>query len=729
MRLVGYADQLSAAPGTEVSFMVSSAHEIYAARLVRLIHGDVNAAGPGFKAQEVPCTFSGDHPGEVQPLCLGSYISVPDMPPACTHGDFTVQMWICPTTPDRPVQTLIAHRDGGSGFSLRLDHGTLTLEIGHRQLRSERVVQRNCWYFVAAAYDATTERARLVLERSSGVILETPERTTGTLRPAPAQASGKLLLAAEPSTSAIDEHPRHFYNGKIDAPRIYDRALSDAELAALRDGSRDEIEGGLAAAWDFSQGISSWTVIDVSGNERHGVAVNKPTRAVTGHNWDGSETAWLHALEQYGAIHFHEDDLADARWRTAWRWTVPDELPSGVYAAHLSANGDEDFIPFIVTPTKDHPQAAIALILPTFSYLAYGNEQMAADGTLKDQVDNYPRTPEDAYIVRHGLRSLYDRHTDGSSVCYASWLRPIVNMRPKYTQAWLDSGRGSPHQLSADLHLVDWLVEHGYRFDVLTDLELHREGLSRLRDYKVVLTGTHAEYCSGEMIDGYQAYLNEGGRLMYLSGNGMFWVTQLDPDTGTSVEIRRRSAPVWTWPAAPGEAHLSSTGELGGLWSNRGRGAHAWLGVGMNAEGASCGRPFRRQPASFYPRAEFVFADIADDELIGDLPSLVNSWGAAGFEFDYASHEMGTPEHTFMLATAEGFSEAFELTAGALVGGAAQHPPVRADMVLLHYPNDGAVFSAGSITWSACLSANSYNNTVSRVTSNVLDGFLQDKLP
>ena len=73
-------------------------------------------------------------------------------------------------------------------------------------------------------------------------------------------------------------------------------------------------------------------------------------------------------------------------------------------------------------------------------------------------------------------------------------------------------------------------------------------------DYRVVLTGTHAEYTSVEMLDAYEAYLDGGGRLMYLSGNGMFSVTQLDPDTETSIEIRRAGLAMWVWPNAPGEA-------------------------------------------------------------------------------------------------------------------------------------------------------------------------------
>jgi N,N-dimethylformamidase len=50
-------------------------------------------------------------------------------------------------------------------------------------------------------------------------------------------------------------------------------------------------------------------------------------------------------------------------------------------------------------------------------------------------------------------------------------------------------------------------------------------------------------------------------------------------------------------------------------------------------------------------------------------------------------------------------------------------------MVLLEYPKGGAVFSPGSISWSACLSHNGYDNTVSRVTRNVIDRFSSGRRP
>ena len=732
MELVGYADKLSVAAGDNIAFMISAAADTFSAELVRLIHGDVRAEGPGFKADRVPASFSGTYAGIRQKLSPGSYGRIPEGDALRFGGTFTIQMWIMPTRPQQQgIQTLCSK--GGNEermFALRLEDACVVLHLGPERVRTQRRLQAGLWYSIVATVSSSTGAARLAVKQCSGIILSGIEDITQHVVAPADPFHGDLLLAAE---HVIGEHSLeigYFFNGKIDTPRLYDQSVKDDEFTALLSGNPGDVRSAPIGIWDFSLDISSSEITDISDVHNHGAVVNRPTRGVTGRNWDGSQTDWRHARDQYGAVHFHDDDLSDAGWIPSFERTVSDDIGSGVYAARLSSDGGaEDYIPFAIVPKAGKPQARVALVLPTFSYLAYGNEQMAEDGTLAGLVDNYPRLPEDQYIVDNRLISLYDKHSDGSSVCYASWLRPIVNMRPKYTQHWLDSGAGLPHLFPADLHLVDWLVTMGYQFDVLTDLEVHLDGINRLEPYDVILTGTHAEYSSGAMLDAYQDYLNGGGRLMYLSGNGFYWVTDLDPDTETGIEIRRRSSPVWTWPVPPGEAHLSSTGEPAGLWSLRGRSAQRWLGVGMNGEGDGPGRAFRRTAGSHDPRAAFAFDGIGPDEAIGDFPSLVNSWGAAGFELDYSDPRWGAPEQALVVATADDFGDQYTTSTNTMMGGPSDYPKVKSDLVFMEYPKGGAVFAFSSISWCACLSYNDYDNNVSLMTRNILDGFMAGNSP
>ena len=98
LRLLGYTDRLSAAPGDTIRFMVSSDHDRYASRLVRLIHGDTNPAGPGFKQVLVPSTIDGVRPGRHQDLPSGSSATLP-VPAGELAADFTFAVFVQPTAP------------------------------------------------------------------------------------------------------------------------------------------------------------------------------------------------------------------------------------------------------------------------------------------------------------------------------------------------------------------------------------------------------------------------------------------------------------------------------------------------------------------------------------------------------------------------------------------------------------------------------------------------------
>ena len=429
--------------------------------------------------------------------------------------------------------------------------------------------------------------------------------------------------------------------------------------------------------------------------------MNQPTRAVTGHLWDATEMDFRRAPEQYGAIHFHDDDLLDAGWDVGFAFEAPAGLPSGVYAARLRTITSEDYVPFFVRPPRGTATANIAFLAPTVSYLAYAG----TGGTGFQPM------------------SLYSTHTDGSGVAYSSRLRPITNMRPK-----IDTR--NPWQFMADTHLVDWLEVKGFTVDVVTDHDLHAEGAALLEPYNVVLTGTHPEYYSWEMLQGMRSYLEQGGRLMYMGGNGFYWVTPVDP-TGTFIEVRRRDG-TEHWQGAPGESHHSLTGEPGGLWRFRGRAPQWLVGVGFTAQGFDRNSPYRRMPDSFDPRVAFVFEGIGDNELIGNHPSLVLDFGAAGSELDRVDLAQGSPPHTLVLARSFGHSDAYqhvieEVNTSNSEQGGTVNPLVYADMAYVEYPNGGAVFSTSSIAWSGSLSFNDYDNNVSRVTENVLRRFASDE--
>ncbi len=740
--LTGYVDKLSVRPGQVVHFMVSTDLPDYEVTIVRLIHADENPAGPGYKEIAIEASVNRRYRGQKQVVRSGSFVVIPDHEALRQLRSFTLQAWIYPTTPQKhEVQGLITKWSpvDCSGYGLGISTaGDLEFWIGNGPRMIERIgtgqtLRPKLWYFVAAAYDADCHSLRLYQRPLSDLSMERPLMIEKCIQSRGfAQSDLPLLMASTFSEGVVPlaVFGHGLYNGKLDSPRVFGRALTTSEIEGLARGNAPQTVGceALVAAWDFANNFSGSKIIDTGPHGLHGSSVNMPARGMTGYNWSGSEFDFRHATAEYGAIYFHEDDLENSHWETAFKWTIPDNTISGYYAARLTSGDNQDHIPFIVCAKQSSTSAPIGFLAPSFSYLAYANDRMETLARHAEGITDRPIIPGelDRFLAEHPEfgRSLYDHHRDGMRCIYSSSLRPIISIRPKY-RYWLT---GAPRHFSADLYLIDWLEAKGLPYDVITDHGLHAEGQDLLARYRVVITGSHPEYWTASMLKGAQAYLNAGGRLMYLGGNGMYWVTGVDLERPHVIEVRRSLAGFMSDEAAPGEGHLSTTGEVGGLWRGRGLAPNRIAGVGFTAQGWAGRAPgYVRQPGSFDPRAAFIFEGVGPEEVIGDFGLVLG--GAAGDELDRIDIDLGTPPHTLVLASSCGHHQSVtpvledvpEISASIF---GANNPNIRADMVYFETPKGGAVFSVGSICWFGSLSHNHYNNNVSRITENVVRQFM-----
>ena len=74
LRITGYSDKYSVCPGDEITFYVNSEkNEPYKADIVRLIHGDTNPEGPGFKEKVIKAPCNKNYTGKNQKIHGGSY--------------------------------------------------------------------------------------------------------------------------------------------------------------------------------------------------------------------------------------------------------------------------------------------------------------------------------------------------------------------------------------------------------------------------------------------------------------------------------------------------------------------------------------------------------------------------------------------------------------------------------------------------------------------------------
>lgn len=743
MPLAAYADRLSVRPGQTIRFQAANATgSTVDTRLARVICADANPAGPGIQIEAVTSDVRVVLEPAPQTVPLGSYVRVDGVDALFTGGSFTMTCRVFPTRLAARPQSLLSRIDDNlHGVALMLSssgrvRGFMANGASLEGPRVEQRIAERRWYQVWLRFDAdsrTLQAGAMRIHRDASGDQAIHSNDHVLSKSATAVSEGPLLMAA----FNPDEPAAHF-NGKLEAPMIFDRALSSDELRALCD-SRGESNPRLmpTAAWDFSRDVSSSRVIDTGPHEVHARTVNTPSRAMTGAYWDGSEMRFRDAPSHYGAIHFHEDDLDDCRWPTCYEWAVPEGTRSGVYALVLSADGHEENVPFHVVPPKGKRSADIAVLASTFTYTIYGNHSrpewdrdekwQQAWRTQAKEWGGYTENPGDH--PEYG-RSTYNWHSDLSGISISSWHRPMLNVRIGYiTYPYADiCGSGLRH-FPADSHLIAWLEAKGLAYDVITDQELHDEGIDLIKDYRVVTTGTHPEYHTRETLDALQAYRDQGGRFCYLGGNGFYWKVALSPEQTGAIEIRRGEGGIRAWAAEPGEYYNQFDGEYGGMWRRNGRPPQNLCGVGFTAQGNFSGSYYRKHTDAANPRVDWMF-DGVHSETIGDHGLCAH--GAAGFELDRADKRLGTPEHAIVVASSENHPPEAPwvlvpeemLTHIVTWPGLPAKDLIRADMTFFETPSGGAVFSTGSITYCGSLLTNDARNDISRLTENVFRRFL-----
>lgn len=680
--LIGYCDPLSVLPGQRVAFKLSAWGEAIGAQpdaaIVRLSSGDTRPHGTGLietHIAQVDCPAL-----RHQPLITGSYAQIPSMADFAADRVHSLSVQFYPTLLRDARQTLL----NWGALNIAVSEQGIYVRGSEDELVLPASLQLKRWYTLTV--DLRGSCSIELHAQPLGVAESSRQRRIEGASIGEFGGAELLLACQQPG----EQH----FNGRLEAPVLY------AE------------DGKPLLAWDFSQGIDSQQ-IHASDKAYDGMLLQHPTRAVKGSRWDGSIQGFAQDPSQYAAIHFHEDDLTDAGWQDTVHWQVPDALSSGVYALKVSAGDSEDYMPFFVKAAPGKRQA-LAYLVPTASYLAYANQRVGFEGGPLG--GGRLREANSAFLYAHedvGY-SMYEYHRDRSGVHFSSRLRPIVNMKPKNT-TWA---------FNADTHITAWLDAIEQPFDVITDEDLHLQGQAALDGYRVVITGTHPEYYSTEMRAGLEQWLGDGGRLMYMGGNGFYWRVAFQPDNPAVMEVRRAEDGTRAWIAEPGEYYQQFDGAYGGLWRRQDKPPNQLVGIGFAAQGFDGGTYYRLQPGALDPRVAFALQGIEQTDVIGDYGN--QGGGAAGEEIDRWDAELGSPAHAVIIATSENHrpgmlrvKEEFHMM--EMPG---DDPKVRADMVFFEVPGGGAVFSTGSISYAGALAHQQYDNDIARLTVNVLRRFL-----
>lgn len=358
---------------------------------------------------------------------------------------------------------------------------------------------------------------------------------------------------------------------------------------------------------------------------------------------------------------------------------------SGLYFFRLKTADTEISFPLVVSPTE--PRARLAVLASDITWTAYndfgGRSNYISSSTLpREPVVNVRQEP--AWFPDAELCDW-----DHESYAPLSFDRPDVNNRVANDERITDpvAVRGAEHLASGEWRLLGWLEREGFDFDLYGETQFH-EGIP-LDEYDVLVLSTHPEYWTRQMFSTLQGWVQNGGRLAYLGGNGLNCEVEIDGDTMV-VRNERQSSVIRDAGEGPVptriEQTLVSEATLLGV-------RHTWAGFGT-------GYPYRVIEPDHWV-FEGTGLSAGDEFGHANLNGRCAPGGASGHETDKLGPH--SPEGTTVLAR------------GANPDGGG------ADMVEVCFEGGGRVFSVGSICYPTSLPV---DDLVGQVTRNVLRRYL-----
>jgi hypothetical protein len=230
--LLGYVDRWSAKPGETIRLMVSSAGGApFSARFARILCGDPNPRGPGYREIAMAHPLAGTHPGREQGTHLGSWVELPVVDLGGGAGGIVVAATIWPTTPARGRQVVFSWRDAaGASLSLELDRDGVVASLAapgaaHARVATGKLPLERAWYDVWLVVDPAKRRLwvgqrpreahparctpRLLWERGAAASRRSPPRTrrprrrATTMARSSARRSARARTIRRPSTRSV----------------------------------------------------------------------------------------------------------------------------------------------------------------------------------------------------------------------------------------------------------------------------------------------------------------------------------------------------------------------------------------------------------------------------------------------------------------------------------------------------------------------------------------------
>lgn len=361
---------------------------------------------------------------------------------------------------------------------------------------------------------------------------------------------------------------------------------------------------------------------------------------------------------------------------------VPGPERGGLYYFRaFTTSGRQFSFPWIVAPAK--PTTKLAVLASNITWNAYNSfggrsNYIHADGlpptptvNSRAELKRYSDAGHFTWGAEHYPPLSFDRPEPFNHIDFGTQITDPIE------------GRQACHLAPAEWRLLGWLEARGFTYDYYAETQLDA-GTLDLSQYRVLVTAVHPEYWTRRMYERVKQWVfHEGGRLVYLGGNGL----------NCEVELRSDGSVVYQNTAIRG-LDVKGLGGYESRYAIRHESEANLLGVVFTPAGAMTGAPYRVVDASHWV---FERTGLKNNDLFGtESLHMRCPGGASGHETDKLS--ASSPRNAQLLAKGMNPDE----------GGG--------EMVTFDTPSGGMVFSVGSINYVASLPVDEF---VSRITENV----------
>jgi hypothetical protein len=361
---------------------------------------------------------------------------------------------------------------------------------------------------------------------------------------------------------------------------------------------------------------------------------------------------------------------------------------SGLYYVWARALSGKSFsFPWVIAPRQ--PRAKIAVLASSNTWNAYNNFGGRSNYINPGGLPETPTVNARQDLARYTSSEIPWSLPD-SDYKPLSFDRPEPGNHIFDNSPWSESTIGDPiqgrvqcGQAPGEWRLLGWLEREGFAYDYYAEAQLH-DGTLPLHEYSILILSVHPEYWTRAMYEKVERWVrDEGGRLIYLGGNGLNCEVTLADGTMRCISYDDSND-----PASGNESRMHRTYKS----------EAALLGVVFSEVGMMTAAPYAVIEPEHWA---FSGTGLKKGELFGErsLHERVPG-GASGHETDKLS--ASSPQGVEHLAK------------GMNPGGGG------ADMVCFDL-GKGKVFSVGSITWVSCLFPDEH---VSRITRNVIERYL-----